>query len=68
MASVKGHQGFLKTYKKLGATKTMRVPELVYEDIKSILILLEQISQKRGADHTHKLLKGMVNVLESSNV
>lgn len=41
--AVKGHQGFIKHYPKLGKTKTIRIPESLKDFIKQVCFLCEKL-------------------------
>lgn len=58
---VKGQRGVSKKYKILGDTKSMKVPLTVYDKIKHILSLLEEI---QDLDKVHKILDNTIIGLE----
>jgi hypothetical protein len=64
MESLKGHQGFVKKYQVLGESKQMRVPLSVYDKIKLLLNLFENVGRKKGLDTVHKILDKIIDGLE----
>jgi len=64
MESLKGHQGFVKKYQALGESKQMRVPLSVYDKIKLLLNLFENVGRKKGLDTVHKILDKIIDGLE----
>jgi rRNA pseudouridine-1189 N-methylase Emg1 (Nep1/Mra1 family) len=68
--ATKGHQGFVKSYPKLGKTVSIRVPESFEDFIKQMLSLCEQV-EKIDPDHNKKLqklaIKYLNNVISSSD-
>jgi hypothetical protein len=58
-SSIKGQKGFSKKYKVLGESKHMRVPLSVYDEIKTIIDLLEVIGKKDNLDKVHKVLESI---------
>ncbi len=67
MESLKGHQGFVKKYQVLGESKQMRVPLSVYDKIKLLLNLFENVGRKKGLDTVHKILDKIIDGLEDIN-
>jgi hypothetical protein len=67
MESLKGHQGFIKKYQVLGESKQMRVPLSVYDKIKLLLNLFENVGRKKGLDTVHKILDKIIDGLEDIN-
>lgn len=62
--SIKGQKGFSKFYNTLGICKSMKVPESVYDKIKTILTLLEFIGNHKGLDAVNGILKNFIIGLE----
>jgi hypothetical protein len=60
---IKGQKGVSKKYKLLGETKSMKVPLSVYDKIKHILSLLEEI---QNLDKVHKILDNAIIGLEKN--
>jgi len=60
--SIKGQRGFSKMYQILGDCKTMRVPLTVYDKIKCILSLFEEI---QDLDKVHTILDKNIIGLEN---
>ena len=67
MESLKGHQGFVKKYQVLGESKQMRVPLSVYDKIKLLLNLFENVGRKKGLDTVHKILDKIIDGLGEIN-
>ena len=61
--ATKGHQGFVKSYPKLGKTVTIRVPESLENFIKEMLSLCEQ-AEKIDPEHNKKLQKLVIKYLK----
>jgi len=62
--SVKGQQGFVKKYQSLGESKLMRVPLSVFDKIKMIITLLEDIGRKKELDAVYKILDKIIVGIE----
>jgi rRNA pseudouridine-1189 N-methylase Emg1 (Nep1/Mra1 family) len=60
--ATKGHQGFVKSYPKLGKTVSIRVPESFEDFIKQMLSLCEQAEQI-DPEHNKKLQKLVIKYL-----
>ena len=50
-------------YKNLGKTKVIRIPENVYNQIKTIINLLEIIAENKSIKEVNSLLNGIINFL-----
>jgi hypothetical protein len=62
--SNKGQKGFSKFYTALGICKSMKVPESVYDKIKTILTLLEFIGNHKGLDAVNGILDHIIGLLK----
>jgi hypothetical protein len=62
--SIKGQKGFSKFYTTLGCCKVMKVPTTVYDNIKTILVLLEFIGKHKDLDTVNSILKNFIIGLE----
>lgn len=62
----KGHKGFVSKYKNLGETKHMRIPLSISNQIKDMIILLENVSEEKGTDKVNMILERIINGLEES--
>lgn len=60
--ATKGHQGFVKSYPKLGKTVNIRVPESFENFIKEMLSLCEQVEQL-DPEYNKKLQKLVIKYL-----
>jgi hypothetical protein len=62
--SRKGHQGFIKKYHMLGETKHLRVPILIFDKIKIIILLLESIAFEKDIDKVNSILDKVISGLQ----
>ena len=61
--AVKGHQGFIKNYPKLGKTKTLRIPESLEDFIKEICSLCEKL-ENVDPEYSKKAKETFIKYLE----
>lgn len=61
--AVKGHQGFIKSYPKLGETTTLRIPKSLKDFMKEICSLCEKL-ESVDPEYSKKAKETFIKYLE----
>ncbi len=63
--SEKGHRGFITKFQALGPTRQIRVPTSIFDKVKEIVFMLEDIARREGLHRVDKVLDKVIEGLQN---